>query len=92
MADPKAGDIEQRLRSAIGADSMGDAEYISALKVYSCLWRSPLWRNFEARHRIRRATFDQGPLGHEKRKPTCLAANVAIPQEISLSNGHGRSL
>ena len=89
MPDPRAGDVDARVRKAIGADSMADSECIAALRVYSCLWRSPLWQSFEQRHRIRRATFDQGPLGHDKRKPTCLAANVEIPQQLSLSSGPG---
>ena len=86
MPDPRAGDVDARVRRAIGAESIDDSECISALKVYSCLWRSPLWQGFEKRHRIRRATF---PLGHQKRKPTCLAANVEIPQQLSLASGPG---
>ena len=89
MPDPKPEDVDPRVREAIGINLHDAPTSVSARKVYSCLWRSPLWNSFEARHRIRRASFDQGPLGHEKRKPTCLAANVEIPQELSLSCGPG---
>ena len=91
MPDPKPEDVDPRVREAIGITLHDAPASVSALKVYSCLRRSPLWNSFEARHRIRRASFDQGPLGHEKRKPTCLAANVEIPQELSLSCGPGTS-
>ena len=90
MPNPRLEDIDSRVREALRIDPKDAPEHIPALQVYSCLWRSPLWRNFEARHRIRRASFDQGPLGHEKRKPTCLAANAEIPQEVSLACGPGR--
>ena len=89
MPDPNPAEVDDRIRQALDIPREDPPASIPALKVYSCLWRSPLWRNFEARHRIRRASFDQGPLGHEKRKPTCLAANVEIPQELSLSSGPG---
>ena len=48
------------------------AEEVKA-KRFMSIWRTKEWNDFAARYQVRLLHFDQGPMGHIKRKPTTLA-------------------
>ena len=51
---------------------------VPADDIYATFLRSPTWETFVSRRRAPLTTFDQGPLGHVKRKPTTIAADVQV--------------
>ena len=57
----------------------------------SC-WALDAIKDFAEEHKLHFWHFDQGPLGHEKRKPTTLLSSVPAPPDVLVSGpGHGRS-
>ena len=40
------------------------------------LWTTPEWKMLEDKVGLRQFRFFQGPIGHQKRKPTCLGTNL----------------
>ena len=49
---------------------------------YFSVFRTQEWRDFAAAYNINQYHFDQHPMGHAKRKPTCLASNEISMQQL----------
>ena len=49
---------------------------------YFSVFRTQEWREFAATYNLIQYHFDQHPMGHPKRKPTCLASNVTEMQQL----------
>ena len=64
------------------------ARYRSAEEVKSkgfmAVWRTKEWQTFATRYKVRLLHFDQGPMGHVKRKPTSLAV---VMNELHVLDG-----
>ena len=43
------------------------------VKKFMSVWRTKEWQSFEAHFKVRMIHFDQGPMGHIKKKPTSMA-------------------
>ena len=57
----------------------------------SC-WALDAIKDFATEHEMYFWHFDQGPLGHEKRKPTTIMSSIPAPPDVSVFGpGHGRS-
>ena len=53
-------------------------------------WAWPEWKVFEERFQMARTSFDQGPMGHVRRKPTTLASNLGIIKQLEGERGPGQ--
>ena len=49
---------------------------------YFSVFRTQEWREFAATYNLIQYHFDQHPMGHPKRKPTCLASNDTEMQQL----------
>ena len=57
---------------------------------FASCWALQAIQDFGAEHRLHFWHFDQGPLGHEKRKPTTVMSTVPPPPDVLVSGpGHG---
>ena len=54
---------------------------------FMSMWRTPEWKGFASKFNIKLISFDQGPMGHSKRKPTSMG--VALPQAQQLHELRG---
>jgi hypothetical protein len=58
------------------------ARYRSAEDVaangYMSIFRTKEWQDFQKRYNLHLLHFDQGPMGHERRKPTTLATSMEV--------------
>ena len=55
----------------------------------SC-WALKALQDFASEHALHFWHFDQGPLGHERRKPTTILASIPPPPDVQVSgSGHG---
>ena len=57
------------------------------LQRYASYWSWPEWRSFKERWNMMEVCFDQGPMGHQRRKPTRLGTN--IPRLVELQDIRG---
>eukprot|EP00438_Fugacium_kawagutii_P021249 Skav207770 [mRNA] locus=scaffold2087:161475:163001:+ [translate_table: standard] len=53
------------------------------------MWRTDEWLSFEREFGMRRISFDQGCMGHLKRKPTTLGTNIPSLWELDGMRGNG---
>ena len=53
-------------------------------KKFMSIWRTREWQDFATTYQIKMLHFDQGPMGHTKRKPTTLAV---VLRDIQVLNG-----
>ena len=65
------------------------AEYREDGTEYFSVWQTEEWKTFQARFKHQMTTFDQGALGHVKRKPTTIGHNVPHLHELHGMSGHG---
>eukprot|EP00438_Fugacium_kawagutii_P026282 Skav208236 [mRNA] locus=scaffold2601:200137:204873:+ [translate_table: standard] len=56
---------------------------------FMSMWRTSEWASFATKFGMQLVSFDQGVLGHPKRKPTSLGTNVPDLQEIDGLRGGG---
>ena len=56
---------------------------------YPSIWQWPEIRMISETLGLRQVCFDQGPLGHCRRKPTTLLTNAAVPEWLSEMRGPG---
>ena len=58
------------------------ARYRSAEDVaahgYMSIFRTKEWRDFQKKYNLHMLHFDQGPMGHERRKPTTLGTSMEV--------------
>ena len=54
------------------------------------LWRFRAWKAFALRYKMEMIHLDQGPLGHERRKPTTIATNLERLRELGEVAGSGQ--
>ena len=54
-------------------------------------WAFEEWDQFKQVYNMKEVSFDQGPMGHERRKPTTLGTNVVWLEELQGMRGPGRS-
>ena len=52
-------------------------------------WVWPEWREFARRYKMELTHFDQGPMGHVRRKLTTLASNLGIIRQLDGERGPG---
>ena len=68
-------------------------EYRSAEDVqkyqYMSVWRTKEWKAFAARYGLHMVNFDQGVMGHAKRKPTTVATNLTSMLDLQELRGDG---
>ena len=57
---------------------------------YPSYWSWPEWRAVRDRWGLIEVSFDQGPMGHSRRKPTRLGTNIPRLAELQDIRGHGR--
>ena len=55
-------------------------------------WAWKEWRDFGMRYGMSLVSFDQGPFGHERRKPTSLGANLDILSQLKEVRGPGEAV
>ena len=65
------------------------AEYRTDGTDYFSVWQTEEWKTFKERFKMQMTTFDQGALGHVKRKPTTIAHNVPHLHELHGMSGQG---
>eukprot|EP00435_Cladocopium_sp_Y103_P069412 s890_g33.t1 len=53
-------------------------------------WAFEEWRHFMEAYGIEEVSFDQGPMGHERRKPTTVGTNLVWLKELEGVRGPGR--
>eukprot|EP00438_Fugacium_kawagutii_P007098 Skav200526 [mRNA] locus=scaffold2291:63661:70974:+ [translate_table: standard] len=67
------------------------AEYRDSAEVqakqFMSMWRTREWQRFEQLYRLQRVRFDQGAMGHPKRKPTTIATNVSALGQLDEIRG-----
>ena len=56
---------------------------------YPSYWSWPEWKAFRDRWGMMEVSFDQGPMGHARRKPTRLGTNISKLAELQDIRGHG---
>eukprot|EP00438_Fugacium_kawagutii_P019078 Skav200865 [mRNA] locus=scaffold3214:128100:133379:+ [translate_table: standard] len=56
---------------------------------YMSMWRTKEWKSFAARYNMRLVSFDQGRLGHPKKKPTTLGTNNTDLEALHDMRGEG---
>ena len=56
---------------------------------YPSYWSWPEWRAVRDRWGLMEVSFDQGPMGHSRRKPTRLGTNIPRLAELQDIRGHG---
>ena len=81
--------LPQELQTALAVEQPEDpAHYRPAEEVrdkqFMSIWRTKEWQNFEETYQVKRLHFDQGPMGHTKRKPTTLAV---VLRDINILDG-----
>ena len=54
-------------------------------------WSFPEWEAFKERFDLQEVSFDQGPMGHERRKPTTIGTNLHWMAQLSEVRGPGRN-
>ena len=54
------------------------------------VWRFRAWKAFAKRYEMEMIHFDQGPLGHERRKPTTIATNLEQMRGLGEVTGPGQ--
>ena len=59
------------------------------LQRYASYWSWPEWKSFRERWNMMEVCFDQGPMGHQRRKPTRLGTNVPKLWELQDIRGPG---
>ena len=68
-------------------------EYIrddeKSVQRYVSYWCWPEWKAFRERWGMLEVSFDQGPMGHQRRKPTRLGTNIAKLAELQDIRGQG---
>ena len=52
-------------------------------------WAFEEWQEFKRRYQMEEVSFDQGPMGHQRRKPTTLGTNIPILGELAEIRGPG---
>ena len=55
-------------------------------------WAWKEWRDFGMRYGMSLVSFDQGPFGHERRKPTSLGTNLDILSQLKEVRGPGEAV
>lgn len=60
-------------------------------KGFMSMWRTQEWLNFQDRYNLRLISFDQGTMGHVKRKPTSIGTNLEELFDLDGLRGGGRS-
>ena len=62
-------------------------------RLYPSWWRTPAWLEYARAEPVTMLSLDQGPLGHERRKPTTLAIQgVGWSLQSTRGLGHGLSV
>ena len=56
---------------------------------YFSMWRTQEWKSFQEAYNAKLISFDQGPFGHPKRKPTTLAL-INLDEMMQLQDVRGR--
>ena len=56
---------------------------------YASFWSSPEWSRMVKLHSLKEISFDQGPLGHCRRKPTSIGSNMEPHQGLQSCRGPG---
>ena len=56
---------------------------------YFSMWRTQEWKSFQEAYNAKLISFDQGPFGHPKRKPTTLAL-INMNEMMQLQDVRGR--
>ena len=59
------------------------------LQRYASYWSWPEWKSFSERWNMMEVCFDQGPMGHQRRKPTRLGTNIPKLGELQDIRGPG---
>eukprot|EP00913_Durusdinium_trenchii_P002203 g2035.t1 len=59
------------------------------LQRYASYWSWPEWKSFRERWNMMEVCFDQGPMGHQRRKPTRLGTNIPKLMELQDIRGPG---
>eukprot|EP00435_Cladocopium_sp_Y103_P075515 s777_g59.t1 len=49
---------------------------------YMSMFRTAEWKNFQATYQFYKVVFDQGPMGHERRKPTTLYTSMEMLMQL----------
>jgi len=52
-------------------------------------WAFEEWQEFKRRYQMEEVSFDQGPMGHQGRKPTTLGTNIPVLGELAEIRGPG---
>ena len=77
--DPETWARPEDLGFTIPEEGLASCWALDAIKDFATAYKLQFWH------------FDQGPLGHEKRKPTTVMASIPAPPDILVSGpGHGR--
>eukprot|EP00435_Cladocopium_sp_Y103_P065207 s1247_g27.t1 len=58
---------------------------------FPSLWATPEWQRIKEENRFEEVSFDQGPMGHSRRKPTTLGGNLCGLRELAEVRGPGSS-
>eukprot|EP00435_Cladocopium_sp_Y103_P038238 s480_g10.t1 len=58
---------------------------------FPSLWATPEWQRIKEENRFEEVSFDQGPMGHSRRKPTTLGGNLCGLRELAGVRGPGSS-
>ena len=56
---------------------------------YFSVWQTEEWKTFQQRFQLQMTTFDQGALGHAKRKPATIGHNIPHLHELHGMTGQG---
>ena len=59
---------------------------------YPSFWATSEWKEFQSRYGVTVARFDQGPLGHTRRKPTGLGTNMVLDEVLADLPGPGSEI
>ena len=69
-----------------------DLGFVAPEEGLASCWSLEAVQDFAAEHNLHFWHFDQGPLGHEKRKPTTILSSIPAPPDVLVSGpGHGQS-
>eukprot|EP00438_Fugacium_kawagutii_P007554 Skav217693 [mRNA] locus=scaffold1925:59391:64646:+ [translate_table: standard] len=58
-------------------------------KGFMSMWRTQEWLQFEKEYNMVRISFDQGCMGHQKKKPTTIGTNIPGLMELAEMRGGG---